>query len=114
LNFLLQSHFVSIICYQEPTIGDPMQKFDDILKQHIQEHLAPARIVDVKSEEAEDYYGDPILRIRVVYEAENNRLDPEKVVSLARHLYEPLKAYPPDCYPVISYMIPEEVEYATE
>ena len=90
-----------------------MQEFGDILKTRIQEHPAPAKIVDVKTVEAEDHDGDPILRIRVVYEAENNLLDPEKVVSLVRYLHEPLKAFPPDCYPVISYMTAEDAALVT-
>jgi len=44
-----------------------MNEFDKILKNLVQEQLAPARIIDLHSVEAEDADGDPILRIRVVY-----------------------------------------------
>ena len=44
--------------------------------------------------------GDPVLSISLAYEAENYRLDLKKVVSLTQHLNEPLRAFPPDCYPV--------------
>ncbi len=44
-----------------------MDEFDKILKNLVQEQLALARIIDLHSVEDED--GDPILRIRVVYQA---------------------------------------------
>ncbi len=49
----------------------------------------------------------------VVFEAENDQLDPEKVVGLARHLRPTLSKLSTDCYPVFSYMTPEEIEFAT-
>ena len=89
------------------------ENIDDILKKVIQEQLSPARIVDVHSEEAEDHDGDPIMRIRVVYEAEKNRLDPKKIASLVRQLREPLNSLPSvERFPILSFMIPEEVEDA--
>ena len=90
-----------------------MQNIDEILKEQIQEKLAPAQIIEVSSEEAEDHKGDPIIRIRVVFKAENDRLDPEKVVELARHLRPTLGKLNTDCYPVFSYTTPEEIELAT-
>ena len=90
------------------------ENIDEILKKVVQEQLSPARIVDVHSEEAEDHYGDPIMRIRVVYEAERNRLDPKKIASLIRQLREPLNSLPTaERFPILSFMIPEEVEDAT-
>ncbi len=90
-----------------------MQNLDKILKGRIQEQLAPAQIIEVPSEKAEDHGGYPILRIRVVFEAENDWLDPEKVVGLARHLRPTLSKLSTGCYPVFSYMTPEEIEFAT-
>ena len=54
------------------------------------------------------------MRIRVVYEAERNRLDPKKIASLIRQLREPLNSLPTaERFPILSFMIPEEVEDAT-
>ena len=89
-----------------------MQEFDEILKIRIQEQLAPAKIVEVNSEEAEDHDGDPILNIKIVFTAENDWLDPEKVLGLALHLRPMLHKLCADCYPVFSYMTPEEIEFA--
>ncbi len=87
--------------------------FDKVLKELIQEQLAPARIIEVTSEEAEGHEGDPIVRIRVVFEAENDRLDPENMVGLARHLRPTLDKLNPDCFPVFSYATPEEIKLLT-
>lgn len=46
------------------------ENIDGTLKGIVQHELAPAKIVDLHSEEAEDADGDPILRIMVIYEAE--------------------------------------------
>ncbi|MDE2759407.1 MAG: hypothetical protein OXH90_03790 [Paracoccaceae bacterium] len=89
------------------------ENFDEELKRIVQTLLKPARIVDLKSEEAEDDYGDPILNIRIVFEADKNRLDPEKVLSLARHLRQPLSEFWSDIDPVFSYMTTEEAASAT-
>lgn len=90
-----------------------MQNIDEILKKRIQEQLAPAQIIDVISEEAEGYDGDPILNITVVFKAENDRLDPEKVLGLISHLRPTLRKLKLDRFPIPYFMTPEEVEYAT-
>ncbi|MCY4249303.1 MAG: hypothetical protein OXC82_02550 [Rhodobacteraceae bacterium] len=88
------------------------ENIDEELKRIIQKLLKPARIVDLKSEEAKDDYGDPILNIRIVFEADKNWLDPEKVLSLARHLRQPLSELRSDIDPVFSYMTTEEAAIA--
>ena len=50
----------------------------------------PAQIVGLTVKEAEDADGDPILRIDVVFEAAEGRLDPKKVLGLIRNLRKPL------------------------
>ena len=89
-----------------------MQKSDKILKQIIQEQLAPAIIIEVITEETEDHEGYPILRIKVVCKPVNDRLDPEKVLDL--HLHPIINELSSDCYPVFSYMTPEEAKFATD
>ena len=43
-------------------------------------------ITEVAVEEDEDFHGDPILRVRVVLDAEVKDLDPDRLVSITRHL----------------------------
>ena len=73
-----------------------------------------ARIVELHSEETEDQDGDPILRIWVVFEAEDNRLDPNKVAAVVGPLRTHIKQIHNglDRFPILSFMIPEEVGLA--
>jgi hypothetical protein len=48
--------------------------------------LDPARIDRVDVARDLDHDGDPILRIKIVFEAENDRLNPTAVRGLIRHL----------------------------
>ncbi|MCY4186729.1 MAG: hypothetical protein OXD45_15630 [Rhodobacteraceae bacterium] len=91
-----------------------MQKnIDDTLKVFVQQHLAPAEMVQLKTEEDEDIDGNPILRIWVVYKAENDRIDPEKAVSLPRLLRQSFADLYASHYPLFSYIIPEQADFAT-
>jgi len=54
------------ICWKGNAEGFMMKDIDEILKPSIEKQLAPATIVDLYSEEAEDVDGDPILQINVV------------------------------------------------
>lgn len=69
---------------------EPMKKIYKIVNRVVREQLAPAQIVDLTVKEAEDADGDPILRIDVVFEAAEGRLDPKKVLGLIRNLRNPL------------------------
>ena len=87
-------------------------QIDKILEECIKDHLAPAEIVDVISEEAEDHDGDPILNITVVFQAEDDELDPEKVVGLALQLRKTLLDMQVERFPIPSYMTIKEAEFA--
>ena len=85
-----------------------MTKIDDVVKRVVQEQLAPAQIIGLTVEEAEDADGDPILRIEVIFEVAENRLDPEKVLGLIRHVRKPLTELGADRFPVFSFMTADE------
>ena len=90
-----------------------MKNIDETLKKIVQRHLEPARIINLKSKVDEDHYGDPILNISIVFKAKNDLLDPEKCLSLARQIREPLSEFQSDIYPVFYFMTPEEVDLAS-
>lgn len=73
-----------------------MAKFDDVVKRVVQEQLAPAQIVELTVEEAEDADGDP-----------------EKVLGPVRHLRKPLNKLGTDRFPVLSFMTSKEASDAT-
>lgn len=86
------------------------------LKRILQNEFgSETRIVELHSEEAEDQDGDPILRIWVVYEAEDNRLDPDKVAAVVGPLRSHIKKITNglDRFPILSFRIPEEVGLAS-
>lgn len=84
----------------------------EVIKKVVEKQLAPARIVDVSVEEGFDHDGDRILRVVVVFEAEDDRLDPKKVLGLVRHLRKPFQELDEDRFPLFSFMIPSEVNGA--
>ena len=91
-----------------------MQKnIDKTLKKFVQKELAPAEIVDLRTEETEDADGEPLLRIWVVYKAKNNLLDPEKTVRLSRSLRQSFAELCASRFPLFSFIIPEEADFAT-
>ncbi len=97
-----------------------MISIDEIVKHVVVTQLAPARVVDLSVTEDVDFDGDPIFRIVVVFEAEGNRLDPERVVGLARHLRNrlgelgnELGELDSERFPIFSFMTVEEANAAT-
>ncbi len=87
-----------------------MQDIDETLKRIVQQQLKPAKVVGLESERAKDHDGDPILYIRVVYEAKDDRLDPKKVLGLTRCLRQPLREIDSELYPVFTFLTEEEVK----
>ena len=85
-----------------------MANIADIVKQVVKRELAPAQIVDLTVEEAVDADGDPIWRIKVVFKVAEDRLDPEKVLGLVRHLRGRLDEFDADRFPILSFMTAEE------
>ena len=88
-------------------------KYHSIVKPVLEAQLAPAQIVNVFVTEDDDADGEPILNITVVFEAEDNRLDPKQVLGLIRHLRGPLNESGSDRFPILSFMTSEEAADAT-
>lgn len=84
----------------------------ETIKSVVEQQLAPAQVVDVSVREDVDHVGDEILRIEIVFEVEGDRLDPERVLGLARHLREPLEKLHEERFPVFSFMKPDELDGA--
>ncbi|MDE2739702.1 MAG: hypothetical protein F4170_06110 [Rhodobacteraceae bacterium] len=84
------------------------EDIDKILKEFVQKHLEPAEIVNLISREDEDADGDPIMRIRVVYNPEKNPLDPNKTLSLTRHLRQKMGNIFIERFPIFYFVTKEE------
>ena len=95
--------------------AESLKSRNEDLKRILQDEFgSETRIVKLHSEEAEDHDGDPILRIWVVYEAVDNRLDPNKVAAVVGPLRAHIKQITNglDRFPILSFRIPEEVGLA--
>ena len=96
-----------------------MRNIDEIVKQVVETRLAPARVLNLSVREDVDSDGDPIFRIVVVFEAEGDRLDPDRVVGLTRHLRNRLDELGsdlgelvPERFPMFTFMTAEEANAA--
>ena len=82
----------------------------EAIRKVVTQQLAPTKIVDVKVSEDTDHDGDPILRIVVVFDGD--RLEPQKVVGLTRHLREPFQKLQEHRFPMFSFKKPSEIDGA--
>ena len=82
------------------------------LAQIVKDQLAPARIAHIGFEYDEDHDGDLVLRVTVVLEEEQGRLEPQSVLGLPRHLRDPMEELHINGYPVISFMKPSDIDGA--
>ena len=84
------------------------EKRQEIIEQVVTEQLAPAHIVKVMVEEDLDHDGDEILRVRIVFEAEDDKLDTDKVLGLIRHLERGLEKIKEERFPIPYFMTLDE------
>ena len=92
-----------------------MASHNDLLatvQEIVEQQLHPARVERVDVEHDVDHDGDPILRIKIVFEIEGDRLNPRAVRGLARHLREPLQKLRVEEFPTFSFSTVKEDESA--
>lgn len=92
--------------------GGSSDEVSAVIRRVVVDQLAPAQVVDLFVTKAEDSDGDPIFNIVVVFKAEDDRLDPERVLGLTRHLREPLHELGEYRFPIWSFMTSEEADAA--
>ncbi|MCR9068136.1 MAG: hypothetical protein NXH79_04760 [Rhodobacteraceae bacterium] len=80
----------------------------ETIRKVVEAQLAPARVDRVDVAYDLDHDGDPLLRVRIVFEIDGDRLDPKAVRGLARHLREPLERIAVDDFPVFSFATVKE------
>ena len=89
------------------------ENIDEKLKEFVQVQLAPAKILDLRTESFIDYDDDKILHIYVVFKTCDNRLDPDKAGSLSRLLQDNHADLIADQYPLFSFISQEEFDFAS-
>jgi len=56
-----------------------------IIETVVRERLADAHVLDVEIKEDQDFEGDTVYRVMVVYDNASGRVDADKAAGLARH-----------------------------
>lgn len=84
----------------------------ETIRQVVETQLAPAQIVDLSVREDVDSDGEEVLRVDVVFRIDGNKLDPEKVLGLVRHLREPFEKLHEKRFPIFSFMKPDDMNGA--
>ena len=75
-----------------------------VIENTIREQLSDTLIDSVRVQEDIDHDGDEILRVFVIFDDEKGRPDPNKTVSMVRHVREKLHGVKEDRFPIISYV----------
>ncbi len=76
----------------------------DAIERVVREQLSDAVVDRVTVQEDIDHDGDEILRVFVIFDAGKGRPDPNRTVSMVRHVRERLHEVKEDRFPIISYV----------
>ena len=81
-----------------------MNDLDRIVRDEFRKRFPDAKLVSLELEEDSDYEGDPILQVRITFEAEADRLDPKETSGFIRHLLPALLKQGETAFPIVSYI----------
>lgn len=76
----------------------------DAIERVVRKQLSDAQIDSVTVRQDVDHDGDEILRVFVIFDARKGQLDPDKTVSMVRHVREELHKLEESRFPIISYV----------
>ncbi len=103
IHFLLRNDYIDGMMTQETDPALITAIHDVVVRE-----LEPARIARVDVARDLDHDGDPILRIKIVFEADNDRLNPTAVRGLIRHLREALTPLDVNEFPMFNFATVKE------
>ena len=75
-----------------------------IIESVVRERLAGSQIQQVIIKEDEDYEGDRIFRVMVVFDATKGKLDSHRISGLARHLRSRLEGVDAFSHPIFRFV----------
>ena len=76
----------------------------------VRERLSDARILNVEIEEDEDYDGDTVYQVAVVYDHDNGLVDEQKAAGLARHTRSRLGERNIFNFPIFRFVVQSEAK----
>ena len=93
-----------------PTTED-LAKVEKVVKASSIEHFPDANIVRVEAKGAvDDHDGDPIYRVRVIYDSSFDSIPVERAVSFSTIVLPKLRDLGLDGYPVVLYVPKKNVD----
>lgn len=90
-----------------------MTEFTEVkeaIRSIVKERFADAKSLSVKVERAEDFDGEGVLKIYVIFEPNSSAegLDPSKMSGLPRHIISKLEELKFQMFPLVSYVSKKE------
>lgn len=83
-----------------------------IMRPIVERQIDPARVVDMRIEEAEGSEGEAILKVTVIIEMSERTSLGKRTLGLLRHLREPMADAKEERFPVFTFMTPGELDGA--
>ncbi|MDT8276687.1 hypothetical protein [Roseomonas mucosa] len=80
-----------------------IKDLERIVVDTVRGHLAFDGLKSVVVESEEDIDGDAILRVSIVLDEKNEKLDPRKMLALVRHIRASLTEVNESRFPLVSY-----------
>ena len=77
----------------------------------LHEQLAGIGFEHAEILESQDHYGDPILRIVIVYKKVGAEVDPSPTFSLARYVKEAIRPLGEERFPHFQHRFPEDQDF---
>ena len=88
---------------------DSVAERDATIRKAIEDTLKPARIGEVRVQEDEGHYGDPIYRVDIILANDDEELDTKKVMKLWEAVMDALKENDHEVrFPIFTFMTPSE------
>ena len=90
----------------QPSVQEPAKSIEDVVRAHFDQ-------IDIKSvlvREDNDHDGDPILRVYVVVDLRDQKIDGSRLKGLVRHVRSALTLQNETRFPVFTFMTPQENE----
>ena len=85
------------------------QNVEKWVAELVKERFRDAEIVSVEVAEDIDQDGDPVLKVRVIFETETGTLDAEETSSFLRYLRPKLSEHGLEQFPIMSFISNQEL-----
>lgn len=89
-----------------------MENVEKAIEEIVRDRFSNIKIISVDVEEGEDHDGDPVLLVRVVFDAEIDDFDASRLSGITRHLRTKLFDMDESRFPLTRFVSRKDVEGA--